>query len=608
MPDDQTAGQCGRAVLRDTIRSCADDWYNIRALYGPGIACMRMIRLVAALAWLAPGPLFAVSVSIDTAQDRRSIDPRIYGVNFGAVAQLDDPGYTVRRWGGNSTTRYNWQADVHNTAGDWFFMNIANGDGANLPDDSTANRFIAETLAAGAAPIVTVPTIGWLPLAIREKRWGFSVGRYGAQIGTECSATGGAFWCAADAGNGFCSGGPNCSGGRIVGNDPADTSFASDADDAQAWVVHLRARHGAAAAGGVRMYALDNEPMLWNSTHRDVHPAPVTYDEIWQKTVDYASAIKAEEPDAEVMGPVTWGYCDLFGSAADNCLDGADREAHGDVPFVQWYLRQVCAHQAATGVRLVDWLDLHYYPQGENIVDFGGNLAVSESAEVSARRLRSVKELYDPAHVSESWLADLGDFDANHYDKPQLLRRVRAWIDAECPGTKLAITEYNWGPDHGVSAALAQAEVLAIFGREGVDLATRWVAPEAGSKVEHAFDLFLDYDGAGSRLVGDSVRATSADVDALATYAIDDTATGRLMLLLINKSTSVVSAELSFAADVAGSWTLYRLDATTDTAAVDSGQQSGTALTLASLPARSANLVVISGAGTRIFHGGFEGR
>ena len=40
---------------------------------------------------------------------------------------------------------------------------------------------------------------------------------------------------------------------------------------------------------------LDNEAMLWNSTHRDVHPQPATYDEIWQKTVDYASAIKSED-------------------------------------------------------------------------------------------------------------------------------------------------------------------------------------------------------------------------------------------------------------------------------------------------------------------------
>ena len=43
----------------------------------------------------------------------------------------------------------------------------------------------------------------------------------------------------------------------------------------------------------VQMYILDNEPMLWNSTHRDVHPEPVTYDELLDRTVRYASAIRA---------------------------------------------------------------------------------------------------------------------------------------------------------------------------------------------------------------------------------------------------------------------------------------------------------------------------
>ena len=286
-----------------------------------------------------------------------------------------------------------------------------------------------------------------------------------------------------------------------------------------AWIAHLQQRFGNAASGGMRYYALDNEPMLWNSTHRDVHPQPLTYDEIWQRTVDYASAIKAQDPGAKVFGPVTWGYCDLFGSAADNCLDGSDRAAHGGIPFVKWYLQQVCAYQAQHGVRLVDYLDLHYYPQGDGVVDFSDPPNGSETAAVSARRLRSLKELYDPAWQSESWLADLGNSSPWFYSHPRLIPRVRAWIDEACPGTGLAITEYNWGADNGASSALAQAEALAIFAREGVDVAARWVAPQADSLVERAFRLYLDFDGLGSQVNGDSVRAISADVDSLGAYA-----------------------------------------------------------------------------------------
>ena len=45
-------------------------------------------------------------------------------------------------------------------------------------------------------------------------------------------------------------------------------------------------------------FALDNEPMLWNSTHRDVHPDPVTYDELLDRTIRYGSAVRAADPDA----------------------------------------------------------------------------------------------------------------------------------------------------------------------------------------------------------------------------------------------------------------------------------------------------------------------
>jgi len=141
---------------------------------------------------------------------------------------------------------------------------------------------------------------------------------------------------------------------------------------------------------------------------------------------------------------------------------------------------------------VVDYLDLHYYPQGSDVVDFGDNNAESENTANSAKRLRSLKELYAPTWVAESWMGDLGDFDQYHYDKPRLIPRVREWIQDECPGTKLAITEYNWGPNDGASVALAQAEALAIFRREVVDLATRWTAPPPGSRVERAFRLFLD--------------------------------------------------------------------------------------------------------------------
>ena len=572
-----------------------------------------MHNIVAALCMLssllAALPLQAatIAVQVDLQADRRPISPLIFGVS--GSPDLSRLAYPLVRWGGNATTRYNWQADVHNTASDWFFMNIPDGNGTATA--SSVEALVASTLAAGSQPLLTLSTIGWMPKPVQQKRWSFSVAKYGPQLVTECSYFGSSppAWCAADAGNGECNPAQNQTGycnaaGHIVGNDPFDASDVSTAQTQAGWMAHLQQRFGTAANGGVRYYALDNEPMLWNSTHRDVHPNPLTYDEIWQRTVTYASAIKAQDPSSRIIGPVTWGYCDLFGSAADNCIDGSDRAAHGGVPFVQWYLQQVCSYESVHGVRLVDYLDLHYYPQGAGIVDFSDPPNGSETVEVSARRLRSLKELHDPDWDSESWLSDLGNSAPWHYSRPNLIPRVRAWIDASCPGTGLSISEYNWGADNGASSALAQAEALAIFAREGVDMAARWVSPAGSSLVERAFRLYLDFDGQGDRVQGESVRATSANADALGAFAVRQSGT-RNMILLFNKAASSTTAAIDIGTQLSGPWKLYQFTAGSDLALVASGTISGSALSLNNLPARSASLLVLPDV-ERIFADGFD--
>ena len=540
----------------------------------PTAPARRPAALLWALAWVAAAPLAAasaVSVSVDPGADRHPISPFVYGVNFGSDAQAARLRWPLRRWGGNATTRYSWQDDISNHASDWFFYSIeeANASPAALPDGSAADRFVDATRAVGGEALVTLPTIGWTPID-RTRRWGFSVGKYGAQAETECTATGYASWCNPDAGDGL-----RPDGTPIAGNDPRDTSRAVDPSFDTAWMAHLAARTGTASAGGVRLFALDNEPMLWNSTHRDVHPQATTYDELWQRTRDYAQAIKTADPGARVLGPVVWGWCAYLYSAADGCGPGPDMAAHGGLALLDWYLKQAADYQAAHGVRLIDYLDVHYYPQADGVA-----LSSDESPATSALRLRTLKSLYDPAYVDESWIAQPVD----------LIPRMKAWIAARLPGTGLAISEYSWGNDDGPSSALAQAEALAIFGREGVDLAARWVAPADGSFVEDAFRLYLDYDGAGSRVLGDSVRAVSSDPDAVGAYAVRG-AGSRLYLLLFNKDTAARQATVAVTGGLVQPATLFRFDPTHRLAAAGSAAPAAGALAF-TLPARSATLAV----------------
>jgi hypothetical protein len=223
----------------------------------------------------------------------------------------------------------------------------------------------------------------------------------------------------------------------------------------------------------------------------------------------------------------------------------------------------------------VDVLDVHYYPAAVGVV------SDDETEPTASLRLRSLKSLYDPTYVDESWIGDT----------VELVPRLAQLVQANCPGMNVSVSEYSWGGDTGITSALAQAEALAIFGREGVDIATRAAAPAAGTKVEEAFRLFLDFDGAGAAIKGDSVSAQSSDVDAVGSYAI--LGTDRIYVLLFNKLTSEVVADVDVAdATVGASAAVFGFDAVTTLASAGTLVVSGSAVH-PTLPARSATLIVV---------------
>lgn len=462
----------------------------------------------------ASSPGSGLTLMINASMNQHPIDPNIYGLNFADEALAADLNLPVNRWGGNATTRYNWQLDATNRASDWFFMNTPNDNNnpSLLPDDSASDKFIEANQAAASQTILTVPLIGWSAKS-RDRDCGFSAAQYPDQQAFD------GIW---DCGNGLL---PN--GVPITGNDPLDTSLAVDETFVGGWVAHLVNRYGSAETGGVRFYNLDNEPMLWHHTHRDVHPQPLSYDQLRDSTYRYAAAIKTVDPEAKTLGPVAWGWTAYFYSALDQAAGGdwwnnpADRNAHGGVPLVEWYLWQMQQYELENGLRLLDYLDLHYYPQADGV-------ALSEVGDddTQARRLRSTRSLWDPTYIDESWINE----------PVMLIPRMRAWVEAYYPGTKLAITEYNWGALDHINGALAQADILGIFGREGLDLATLWATPAFDEPGAFAFRIYRNYDGSGSSFGDWSMMAESSDQAKLSVYAARRSSDEYLTVVVINKS------------------------------------------------------------------------
>ena len=427
--------------------------------------------------------------------------------------------------------------------------------------------------------MLTIPTIGWVAKLGpgRTNLSSFSVAKYGAQQYTD-------YWMP-DAGNGA-----HADGSLITGNAPTDADVPDSVDVEAGWINHLVGKWGTAATGGLKYYILDNEPSIWHSTHRDVHPSGATMAEVENDIVTYGAKVKAADPSAQVVAPEEWGWAGYLYSGADQQYANAngwgatmpDRTAHGGMDYLPWLLQQVQQHDQASGQRTLDVFSLHFYPQAGEYSD-----TVTDS--MALMRNRSTRQLWDPAYTSESWIGT----------QVQLIPRMKGWVNTYYPGTKTAITEYNWGAEGNINGATTQADIYGIFGREGLDMATRWTVPAANSPVYLAMKMFRNYDGSKSGFGDTSISDTAPNPDEVSSFAALRSSDGAMTVVVINKdlyATAPVTVNLANfqAGATAQAWQLTSANAITRLA--DAPVTAG-ALT-ETLPAQSITLFVIAPAAT----------
>ncbi|HVY25550.1 MAG TPA: glycoside hydrolase family 44 protein [Polyangiaceae bacterium] len=442
-------------------------------------------------------PLRPAHVALDCRAEARRISPLIYGIARGVYAS----GESAHRIGGNAMTRLNWDlGNVWNTGSDWFFENVRG-------PDKGLRQWLAEAQQRGVQMALTVPMIGWV--AKDDSSSGFPRSKFAAQRKYDDANR-------PEAGDGF-----DKDGERLQPGPPTQTSEEAPPERIQRWVEGLLMADAASGKRSVQQYILDNEPDLWHETHRDIHPEPLGYDELLDRTLRYGAAIRRADPQAVIAGPASWGWTGYFFSAKDMAAGAAlqpDRRAHGGVPLLPWYLSQLSEHERRTGERLLDVLDVHYYPQAQGVYGKDGRT----DREGAALRLRSTRSLWDPTYKDESWI-----------DEPvQLLPRLQGWIDKYYPGRGLSLGEWSFGAEHDISGGLATAEALGRFGQLGLTSAFYWADPPAGSATFWAFRAFRNYDGKGARFLDFSVPTSVLQQGSV--FASRDEASQRFVLVAVN--------------------------------------------------------------------------
>jgi Glycoside hydrolase family 44/Bacterial Ig-like domain (group 3) len=445
----------------------------------------------------------APTLTVDASASRHAINPDIYGIaNYGldaAFAKEIQVGNV--RWGGDGTTRYNWQVDSSNSGFDWYFMG---GNGETTPVPSASADLMVNTYKPADA-LITIPII---PYVNKSAAWtcSFPVSIYGAQQSTNPYVHPNGDNC----GNSIATNGTQLIDNNIYANHIDNTTSLQ-----QQWVQHMVSTFGTAAKGGVKFYQLDNEPDGWSNTHRDVMPVQASYPTITQLGQQYAAAIKQADSTAFILGP------------SDFTLGGwvGDTSQQGGLYAGEYYLQQMAAYEKAHGQRILDYFDEHYYFNVSN----------------PAAQLASTRTLWDPTYNGGTWVEQY-DFQG----PMQLIPRFRGWINTYYPGTLLSLSEYSIDSGQkSIVDAIAEMDVLGIFGREPIDFADMWNPPAPQDPIAYAFRMFRNYDGDGSLFGDTSISAVSSDQGSLSIYAAQRSSDNAVTILVINKTTGALSSSIA---------------------------------------------------------------
>lgn len=506
-------------------------------------------------------PDTTVTFTIDPAQGQQPISRFIYGVNGPLTGPTSN--LTFERLGGNRWTAYNWENNASNAGSDYQYQNDGYLGGGNTPGGAVAPT-LQNAYDHNAAALVTIPINGYVSA---DKNGGGDVRNTG----------------------------PNYLQTRFRQERPikgAPLSLTPDVNDAYVYadefVNWVNTTYPNRQADPTRpiWFSLDNEPDLWNSTHAEVHPGAVTYAELVQKSIDYAAAIKGVAPNSKVFGPVNYGWQGFV--TLQDAPDAGGRD------FQSFYLAQMRAAEQTYGKRLIDALDVHWYPEAQ-----GGGVRITaqnNTPAVVAARLQAPRSLWDPTYTETSWITQWstnGPID--------LVHRLQGKINANYAGTKLAVTEYNYGGGDHISGGIAEADVLGVFGREGVYAASQWQLYASEPFVTGALAMYRNYDGQNSTFGDTAVSAATSSVADSSVYAsIDSTNPNVMVVVAINKTGAALPATLNLhGVNVGALAKFYTL-----TSASSSPQAAGQATVTNpsafayTMPAYSATTIRIDLAGT----------
>ncbi len=446
-----------------------------------------------------------VTIQVDAATGRKPISPYIYGRNNNISDDPTSPtsGATwkmmraaglryMRENGGNNATKYNWRKKISSHP-DWY-NNVYNHNW----------DYAAKTLGD------SMPGV--------QGMWAFQLIGYAAKNTTnnfnDFAYNGSAWWsgaCQNLAGGGTVNGGGGCNA-SVNGN----TNLYLQTCTPDSTTTILDHWFGSGGLGlnqnNIKYWSMDNEPDGWNSTHDDVMPTLPTAEAFMQLYFAVAKKARAKFPNIKLTGPIpmsewqwyTWNNSKITVSGTD-------------YNWLEFFIKRCAEEQTASGIRLLDVIDIHSYP-GET----------RDSDIVQGHRVY-FDTTYNYPGANGCKTTDASGWN-NNITKEYVFGRCNKWLTqymGSNHGVTCAVSEFGLTNNSANVTANSYASILGTFADNNMEFFTPWYWYPGMWETMHLFSRYAK---------NMRVQSTSTNEHYVTAYSSLNTVGDSMTVILVNRA------------------------------------------------------------------------
>ena len=427
--------------------------------------------------------------------NRRAINPRIYGVAYATHAQLNDLNGPLNRYGGNNTTRYNWQLNADNRGQRLVLPEHRRTSSATPGERRRYVRLDSASRRRAADDHDPDASAGSRSSARTAASWRASRSRSTAR---RPAATGSGFPTPATA--------SAHQRPVVTGNDPNDANVPTNSHVPAGLGAAPRqpVGHGDAAAACATTSSTTSRASGTRRTATCI-PTGATHGRDSATMLDYAAEIKAADPDALIVGPEEWGWSGYFFSGYDQQYGSQhgwsflpDRANHGGADYLPWLLESAAPGRQRDRPALLDVFTVHYYPQGG---EFSNDTSPDDAA--AAQPLDALALGSELRRRDVDQRRGAADPAAAGVGSTRITIRARRSASPSTTGAPKATS----------TARRRRPTSSASSGAKASTWRARWTTPASSTPTYKAMKMYRNYDGNKSTFGDTSVAATVPNPD-----------------------------------------------------------------------------------------------